>query len=134
MLKRATILFGAVAAVLLTALPVHADSGDSNPAACSTYEICFTRDADNVRYQRQFFYDDSDHGGNHYYDGTTGAWTSIKLQDSADRAKNCDGSHYVRVSDWNGIWPTQNWDIANDCTWKTIGSSVKNQNDAHDRI
>lgn len=112
----------------------QADTGDSNPGACNTYEICFSKDADNVRYQRQFFYDDHDHGGNHYYDRSLGSWTGISLEDSADQIKNCDGSHYVRVVDWNGVLPSTTWDAANSCNWLTLGSNVRNQNNEHYRL
>lgn len=109
-----------------------ADSGDGLEA-CSVYEICFTKDANSTRYQRHFYYGDTDHGGNHYYDLTLNSTTTTSLEDTADRIKNRDGSCHVDVIDWNGVLPSKHDDVPNNGVWTTLNDGVRNQNNEHKR-
>lgn len=96
---------GALALVLAGSVAAVADSGDGL-VGCNSYEICFSRDADNNRYQKHYYGSDSDHSNNYFWDTQLNSQTGSKLEDNAYKLRNRDGSCYVRVTDWNGAFPS----------------------------
>lgn len=133
MRKILALVFVALAAPLVGVAAASADTGDGNET-CNTYEICFFRNSDNVRYSRDFYYGDSDHSGNSWYDRQTNTWTSIRIEDDANRVKNRDGSCDVKVIDWNGALPSVSDTIPNDGVFHQLNDNVRNQNNEHQRV
>jgi hypothetical protein len=123
---------GAFALVLAGTVTAVADNGDGLEA-CNSYEICFSRDADNNRYQKHYFGSDGDHSNNYFWDSTLNSQTGSKLEDNAYKLRNRDGSCYVRVTDWNGAFPSVHDDVPNNSTWTTLNNNVRNQNNEHKR-
>lgn len=130
----------AVAAASIALIPAGAamaDAGDGDPTACSTYEICFARNSDSLRYYREFYNGDGDHGNNRWYDRHNKTYVNYYLEDDVNRIRNRDGSCDVKVIDWNGALPSVSHTVGNspnNATWVTLKDGVRNQNNEHQRV
>jgi transposase len=109
----------------------NADSGDGS-LACNAGEICFNRDGANLTYQKHFWYS-GDHSGYTFTNVSTGATGQGYLRDNAYSVKNRDSSCNVKVVDDRGIYPDDYQTIDNNNSWTTLISSVRDQNDRHER-
>lgn len=133
MRKTLAVIAGALALPLVTLSAANADNGDGLEA-CNNYEICFARNSSNLDYQRHFYYGDTDHGGNHWYNVVTNTSTQSSIEDDINRVKNRDGSKCVKVIDWNGALPSVSHTIKNNNTWTELKDGVRDQNNEHQRI
>ena len=108
-----------------------ADSGDGN-LNCNAGEICFNRDGGTLTYQKHFWYS-GNHSGYTFTNVETGAGGQGDLRDNAYSVKNRDSSCDVKVVDDRGVYPDDYQTIANNNSWTTLISSVRDQNDRHER-
>lgn len=65
---------------------------------------------------------------------STGATDGGYVKNNADQVRNRDSSCHVKVVDDRGIYPDDVFTAVNDGNWKTICSSVDNENDRHERF
>ncbi|WP_433825903.1 hypothetical protein ACQP2E_27815 [Actinoplanes sp. CA-015351] len=123
--------FGAVMALGALAGPASADVGDGN-LACNSGEICFARDATNTTYQKHFWNAGS-HSSYTFTNVTNGAGGQGALKDNSPQLKNRDTVCTVKVIDDHGVLPDDVSSHGRSTAWQAINSSVKDQNDRHER-
>lgn len=130
---RRILLGGAGALFMIGALatPASADVGDGN-LACNTGEICYARDIDNTTYQKHFW-NEGWHTSYTFTNVTNGTGGQGSVRDGADQIRNRDTACSVKVVDDHGALPDDHRTYANNSTWYTLHTDIRNQNDRHER-
>lgn len=131
---RKAVVAGLGSAFLLVGVfttPASADVGDGS-LGCNTGEICFARDSTNTTYQKHFWYAGW-HTNYTFTNVSSGAGGQGAVRDNAYQIKNLDTACTIKVIDDHGILPDDVSSISRQSYWQVIGSSVRDQNDRHER-